>query len=81
MYRYTIIGFFLAALAAASPSSRSSTSVAQPRRGDKTVTFVMTEPDCDSLKDYCTSCNGDFTCETDPRCEWCYENDEFPPRN
>ncbi|KAI1076206.1 hypothetical protein F5B20DRAFT_594265 [Whalleya microplaca] len=34
-------------------------------------------PDCPSIKDYCTHCNGDFNCETDPRCEWCYENDQF----
>ncbi|KAI0006597.1 hypothetical protein F4779DRAFT_556185 [Xylariaceae sp. FL0662B] len=34
-------------------------------------------PDCKSIEDYCTHCNGDFNCETDPRCEWCYENDGF----
>ncbi|KAI0799179.1 hypothetical protein GGR55DRAFT_702231 [Xylaria sp. FL0064] len=74
----TIVALAFAALAAASPSAPlknqgNSINAREP----KVVTFVMTEPDCDSLKDYCTHCNGDFNCETDPRCEWCYENDKF----
>ncbi|KAI1347502.1 hypothetical protein F5Y01DRAFT_329616 [Xylaria sp. FL0043] len=76
----TIVALAFAALAAATPStplknhgSSSSINAGEP----KLVTFVMTEPDCGSLKDYCTHCNGDFNCETDPRCEWCYENDQF----
>ncbi|KAI1119032.1 hypothetical protein F5Y14DRAFT_119335 [Nemania sp. NC0429] len=69
MYATTVIGLFLAALAAAAPSPPPSRNL---------VTFVMTEPDCPSLESYCTHCNGDFNCETDPRCEWCYEHDRFP---
>ncbi|KAI3324659.1 hypothetical protein HD806DRAFT_51569 [Xylariaceae sp. AK1471] len=69
MYFSTILGLFLAALAAAAPCQDTH------KRG--LVTFIMTEPDCVSLKDYCTNCNDDFNCETDPRCEWCYEHDKF----
>ncbi|KAI1816852.1 hypothetical protein GGS20DRAFT_535774, partial [Poronia punctata] len=67
---YFII-IFLAALTTATAAALPSPS------SHHLVTFVMTEPDCDSLKTYCTSCNGDFNCETDPRCEWCDENDKF----
>ncbi|KAI0466679.1 hypothetical protein F4859DRAFT_497001 [Xylaria cf. heliscus] len=70
MYASAIISVFLAALAAASPYRNS-----QRERG--LVTIIMTEPDCPALKAYCTNCNGDFNCETDPRCEWCYEHGQF----
>ncbi|KAI1290958.1 hypothetical protein F5Y03DRAFT_401044 [Xylaria venustula] len=78
----TITGFFLAALATASaaPSSASSSSCFQSMvdaTGNNVVTFVMTTPDCPSIKEYCTHCNGDFNCETDPRCEWCWEHKQF----
>ncbi|KAI0444381.1 hypothetical protein F4803DRAFT_511716, partial [Xylaria telfairii] len=76
MYASTIISIFLAALAAATPihNGQGDTDAA-PKRG--LVTFVMTEPNCPVLKEYCTHCNGDFNCETDPRCEWCYEHHMF----
>ncbi|KAI0548927.1 hypothetical protein F4679DRAFT_289509 [Xylaria curta] len=69
MYVSTIISVFLAALVAAAPSRNVD------KRG--LVTFQMTEPDCPAIETYCTHCNGDFNCETDPRCEWCYENHKF----
>ncbi|KAI1743230.1 hypothetical protein F4680DRAFT_409583 [Xylaria scruposa] len=69
MYISTIISVFLAALVAAAPSHNID------KRG--LVTFQMTEPDCPAIESYCTNCNGDFNCETDPRCEWCYEHDKF----
>ncbi|KAI0877173.1 hypothetical protein GGS24DRAFT_159719 [Hypoxylon argillaceum] len=77
MYFSTIFGLFLAALVTAAPSSSHSGqgTIVTQKRG--LVTFVMTEPDCPSLKSYCTTCNDDFNCETDPRCEWCYEHDKF----
>ncbi|KAI1279334.1 hypothetical protein F5Y07DRAFT_40457 [Xylaria sp. FL0933] len=75
----TIVALAFAALAAATPSAplKNHGSSSIKGREPNVVTFIMTEPDCDSLKDYCTHCNGDFNCETDPRCEWCYENDKF----
>ncbi|KAI1361431.1 hypothetical protein F5Y08DRAFT_342682 [Xylaria arbuscula] len=80
MHFTTAVSIFLAALAAAAPSS------SPPNSGDEStinshepelVTFVMTEPNCPAIKDYCTHCNGDFNCQTDPRCEWCYHNKQF----
>ncbi|GAW25665.1 hypothetical protein SAMD00023353_1002750 [Rosellinia necatrix] len=71
MYTSTILSLFLAALAAAAPSP------IEQRRAPKLVTFVMTEPDCPSIEYYCKHCNDDFNCETDPRCEWCYQHDKF----
>ncbi|KAI8622953.1 hypothetical protein F5Y19DRAFT_29555 [Xylariaceae sp. FL1651] len=71
MHFGTIFGLFLAALVAAAPPHNPGAQ----RRG--LVTIVMSEPDCNEIKDYCTNCNGDFNCESDPRCEWCYENGGF----
>ncbi|KAI1756844.1 hypothetical protein F4782DRAFT_283170 [Xylaria castorea] len=70
MYVSTVISVFLAALVAAAPSRRSA-----DERG--LVTFQMTEPDCPAIEAYCTHCNGDFNCQTDPRCEWCYAHHKF----
>ncbi|KAI1177284.1 hypothetical protein F4777DRAFT_577091 [Nemania sp. FL0916] len=72
MHASTILGFFLASLAVAAPAPSSASS-----RALNEVTFVMTEPDCAKLEHYCKNCNGDFNCETDPRCEWCEENGKF----
>ncbi|KAH8161783.1 hypothetical protein CIB48_g6460 [Xylaria polymorpha] len=76
MYASTVISVFLVALAAAAPYRNGQADAdAEPKRG--LVAFIMTEPDCPAIKAYCTHCNGDFNCETDPRCEWCYENHQF----
>ncbi|KAI0599038.1 hypothetical protein F4775DRAFT_591825 [Biscogniauxia sp. FL1348] len=50
-------------------SSSSSSSIIPPT--------AQSTPDCNALKQYCTNCNGNFNCETDPGCEWCYEHDGF----
>ncbi|KAI1155511.1 hypothetical protein F4825DRAFT_447415 [Nemania diffusa] len=57
MYFSTIFGLFLAALVTAAPSSshNGQGTIVTQKRG--LVTFVMTEPDCPSLKSYCTTCN------------------------
>jgi hypothetical protein len=55
MYFNTILGLFLAALAAAAPSHHAHH---HHKRG--LVTFIMTEPDCDSLRDYCKNCSNEF---------------------
>ncbi|KAI0975297.1 hypothetical protein F4678DRAFT_322290 [Xylaria arbuscula] len=82
----TITSLFLAALATASaaPPSSSTRGISSScfqdmvdATGGQVVTFVMTTPDCPALKAYCTHCNGDFNCESDPRCEWCYEHKQF----
>ncbi|KAI2641014.1 hypothetical protein GGS21DRAFT_487343 [Xylaria nigripes] len=76
MYFTAILALCLAALGAAVPSPTHNDDHSDiADRG--VVTFVMSEPDCPSLKDYCTHCNGDFNCETDPRCEWCYDHGGF----
>ncbi|KAI8955671.1 hypothetical protein F4801DRAFT_275330 [Xylaria longipes] len=77
MHASTVISVFLAALVAASPvrNGQSGDVDTQTKRG--LVTFVMTEPDCPAIEAYCTHCNGDFNCETDPRCEWCYAHHQF----
>ncbi|KAI1128750.1 hypothetical protein F5Y10DRAFT_264782 [Nemania abortiva] len=77
MYASTILSLFLAALATAAPSSSHIGQGSVETREPGLVTFVMTEPDCPSLKAYCTNCGDDFNCETDPRCEWCYEHGQF----
>ncbi|KAI0538886.1 hypothetical protein GGR58DRAFT_500673 [Xylaria digitata] len=79
MHFSTTLSFFLAALAAAAPSpSYNKHGDAEMQKRDF-VTFVMTEPDCPAIKDYCTHCHGDFNCQTDPRCEWCYKHKKFGP--
>ncbi|KAF2967943.1 hypothetical protein GQX73_g5629 [Xylaria multiplex] len=72
----TTLSLFFVALVAAAPSPSHGDADMQTRG---LVTFVMTEPNCEALKEYCTHCNGDFNCETDPRCEWCYEHKKFGP--
>ncbi|TGJ84359.1 hypothetical protein E0Z10_g4433 [Xylaria hypoxylon] len=75
MHFSTTLSFFLAALVAAAPSYNNQGNVDTQKRG--LVTFIMTEPNCPALKNYCTHCNDDFNCETDPRCEWCYRYKQF----
>ncbi|KAI0409930.1 hypothetical protein F4802DRAFT_6949 [Xylaria palmicola] len=74
MYFSTVLSLFLAALAAAVPTPGQGNADVS-KRG--LVTFVMTEPDCHAIENYCKHCNGDFNCETDPRCEWCYQHHQF----
>ncbi|KAI0433858.1 hypothetical protein F5Y09DRAFT_338225 [Xylaria sp. FL1042] len=77
MHFTTIVALAFAALAAAAPSDSANNQGSIKAREPKVATFDKSEPDCDKLKDYCTHCNGDFDCETNPSCEWCYENDKF----
>ncbi|KAI0906847.1 hypothetical protein F4823DRAFT_565413 [Ustulina deusta] len=97
MHSSTILGLFLAALAAAAPSPNN-----QGNDGTRTpapVALVTSGPDCPSIKDYCLHCNDraensseealhgsplredDFTCETNPNCEWCFTNRQFDTSN
>ncbi|KAI0509082.1 hypothetical protein F5B22DRAFT_649358 [Xylaria bambusicola] len=79
MHFSTILSIFLAALVAAAPTTppNDSTATNTDTYEPDLVTFVMTVPNCPAIKDYCTHCNGDFNCDTDPRCEWCYHNKQF----
>ncbi|KAI1191835.1 hypothetical protein F5B17DRAFT_426178 [Nemania serpens] len=71
MHASTIVGLFLAALAAAAPSPSPTRNL---------VTEVLdVEPDCAKVQDYCTHCGpDDLQCETNVDCEWCWEHDKFP---
>lgn len=52
------LSIFVAALAAAAPSSPpNGESIVNPNEPEL-VTFVMTVPNCPAIKDYCTHCNG-----------------------
>ncbi|GAW11559.1 hypothetical protein ANO14919_009060 [Xylariales sp. No.14919] len=77
MHFTTTLSFFLAALVAATPYQFSNGQGNADTQQPGLVTLIMSEPDCPSIKDYCTHCNGDFNCETDPRCEWCYKHKQF----
>ncbi|KAI1321969.1 hypothetical protein F5Y16DRAFT_57493 [Xylariaceae sp. FL0255] len=63
MHYATLITLALAALAAAVPSL-------------VIIDNSMSDPNCTALWDYCSSCDpDDFDCESNPDCEWCFEND------
>ncbi|KAI1259200.1 hypothetical protein F5Y18DRAFT_313384 [Xylariaceae sp. FL1019] len=66
----------LAALTLARPSHQRVSE-----KYPNAVAIIMTTPDCAPLESYCTHCNGDFNCQTDPRCEWCDEMGEFGDGN
>ncbi|KAI1424440.1 hypothetical protein F5Y12DRAFT_715201 [Xylaria sp. FL1777] len=57
MHSSMIFSFFLAALVAAAPSPNGQGNNVDAYKREL-VTFVMTEPDCAAIKDYCTHCNG-----------------------
>ncbi|KAI1436816.1 hypothetical protein GGR50DRAFT_692781 [Xylaria sp. CBS 124048] len=78
MYFTTILALCLVALATAAPTAPHTNSCKTADEATNgRVTFTMTKPDCPSLLQYCTHCDEDFNCETDPRCEWCYEHGGF----
>ncbi|KAI0203581.1 hypothetical protein F4808DRAFT_457851 [Astrocystis sublimbata] len=78
MYASTVLSIFLAALAAAAPS-RNAAATANDN-DPSVVTFdVGRDPDCSAIKYYCTHCNGNFDCDTDPRCDWCRAHHQIPP--
>ncbi|CAJ2500764.1 Uu.00g036170.m01.CDS01 [Anthostomella pinea] len=73
MHFTTVVTLLFAAFAAAAPRPL--------HHGVKNTVLppgLTSEPDCAKMEDYCTSCGGeDFDCETNPSCEWCYENHRF----
>ncbi|KAI1445956.1 hypothetical protein F5Y02DRAFT_96341 [Annulohypoxylon stygium] len=70
-----IIAAALCGVALAAPQATQATITAAPDAhvGDRACN-VKRDIDCPSLQHYCTTCSeDDLNCETDPRCEWCFE--------